>query len=452
MSNLKNIKLNDCSLHDFALAIMSAESDTLKEVQLNEFFGSVKRITSDSERLSIYEHKKIQFVWKEFFESKGWNVVKEMSFGYLTQLPPTMMEIEISQDQFINVYKEACIFFSKENGEKFCAEILQNPRGDFCYTFHAPSKEEFIFKELQNLASEKNLYKGKKIDCDCRFLKLDNVSWDDVILPEKVSEIIKSNIDSLFLLRDKFKKFGLSVKRGVILHGPPGTGKTKICKCLAKDASYSVLYALPSDFNPNSGGIKRVCNMAKDLAPCLLVIEDIDWIAKDRNSGNAPFVIELMNQIDGIESFGDIITLGTTNCLEQLEEAVKNRPGRFDRIIKIDIPSPDLIQKMILRFTKNFILDKCVDVPRLASALDKLTGAHVIDLCTTAAMFAVRDDSIKEEKLLLKKCHFEEAIKEVKDKDYSSYMEMQSKQKAFGFGAGIIGNSLDDYDDDYVRV
>lgn len=445
MPNLKNIKLADATLQDFAFAMMSAESDSLKEVSLNEFFGSTERVTSDSEFFDTYEHKKMQFVWKEFFELRGWRIVKEVSFGYLNELPPTMMEIEVSPDNFMKIYKSACIFYVNDKNDKLCTEVSQGPRGGFYYTFHSSSKSDTLFKDLEKLASDKNLYKGKKIDCDCRFLKLDNLSWDDVILPKGVTEVIRSNIDTLFSLRDKFKKFGLSVKRGVILHGPPGTGKTKVCKCLAKDASYSVLYALPSDFNPNTGGIRRVCKMAKDLAPCLLVIEDIDWIAQSRHSGNAPFVMELMNQLDGIESFGDIITLGTTNCLAELEEAVKNRPGRFDRIIKVDLPTTDLIEKMIIRFTSNFIIDSTINVNRLASALDKLTGAHVNDLCTTAAMFAVRDDSMEGDKLLLKKNHFDEAIKEVKDKNYSSYMELQSKQKNFGFSADIHSGLIDDF-------
>jgi len=450
INDLKNIKLVDATLKDYALALMSAESDSLKEVSLNVFFGNQKRETNDTELFDTYEHKKIQFVWKDFFETNEWTLVKEVCFGYLTELPPTMMGIEISIDKFMNIYKEAVVFFESSSGKKLCIEISQGPRGGFYYTFHTTEKNDKTFHELRKYADEKNLYKGQKIDCDCRFLRLDNISWDDVILSDGVDRVIKSNVNDLFALRDKLKKFELSVKRGVILHGPPGTGKTKIVKCLAKDADYSVLYALPSDFSPNSGGIKRICSMAKDLAPCLLIIEDIDWIAQSRSKGNGAFVIELMNYLDGIESFGDIITLGTTNCLEELEDAVKNRPGRFDRIIHIGNPTKESRKKMIQRFTMKFTIDKLVNIDKLADSLEELTGAHIFDLCNTAAMYAVRDDSIKKEKLFIQKKHFNEAIKEVKEKDYSNYIEQQSKKKIFGFSqssqAVTLGDFLDDDD------
>ena len=442
--NLKDIKLSKSTLHEFALAMLSAESDSLKEVSLNEFFGNKKRHTSESSFINAYEHKKLQYVWIEFFKDKGWTEDKAVSFGYLSELPPTTFEIEVSPDKFIKGYKDAVLFYSKKDGSKLCIEISPTPRGGFYYTFYATLENDPIFQDLTKLADEKNLYKGKKIDCDCRFLKLDDISWEDVILDDGIEEVIKSNIVDSFKMRDTLKKFSLPVKRGIILHGPPGTGKTKICKCLAKDAEYSVLYALPADFSQNNGGIRRVTDMAKDLAPCLLIIEDLDWIAQHRGSGNAPFVMELMNQIDGIESFGDIITLGTTNCLSELENAIKNRPGRFDRIIKIDVPTEKSRKKMIEKFTNNFILDKDVDTNKLSSVLDKLTGAHVFDLCTTAALFAVKDDSIINEKLVIKKKHFDEAIKEVKDKDYSSYAELQGKQKGFGFSQAS-NLLMDDY-------
>lgn len=453
MTNLKDIKLADATLHDFALAIMSAESESLKEVKLNEFFETSERHTSDGEYYDGYNHRKIQFVWEDFFKSKGWKLVKSVSYGYLTEVPPIMMDIEVSNESFIKGYKEAVLYYINEDGKKLVVDINTSPRMGYYYSVHSTEKDSNILQQLSKLSSERNLYKSKKIDCDCRFLKLDDLNWDDVVLSEGIGEVIRSNINDLFSLRDKFKRFGLSVKRGIILHGPPGTGKTKICKCLAKDASYSVLYALPSDFNPNQGGIRRVCSMAKDLAPCLLIIEDIDWIAQSRFKGNSSFVMELMNQLDGIESFGDIITLGTTNCLDELEEAVKNRPGRFDRIIKIDKPTQEARKRMILCFTKNFILDKKIDIEKLSQNLDGLTGAHVNDLCTTAAMFAVRDDSIKEDKLLLKNKHFKEAIKEVKNKDYSSYIELQSSQKGFGFSNGNQTSTLDDFlnsEDEYL--
>lgn len=425
---------------------MTADSDSLRDFQLDEFFGKTERTISDSEAVSSYSHKKLQFVWKDYLSSKNWELVKAADYGYLSEVPPTLMDIEFEPKKYIKGYKSATLFY--QNGkDNMAITISQGSQGGFFYGVQTTEKEGNFFQDILKFSSDNNIYKGKKIDCDCRFLELDNVTWDDVILPKAVVDVVKSNINDSFALRDKLRSFGLSIKRGVILHGEPGVGKTNLCKCLAKDLDCSVLYALPSDFSKISG-IKRVCNMAKDLAPCLLIIEDIDWIAMDRSSGNASFVMELMNQLDGIENFGDIITLGTTNCLKDLEVAVKNRPGRFDRIIKINKPAEAEIEKMILRFTNRFVIDNSVDLKKLSESLKELTGAHVRDLCTTAALFAVRESSEKEGKLLLKKSHFVEAIEEVKNKNYSSYMETQSKKKALGFGQEQNDPSMEDFIDD----
>jgi len=403
-TDLSKIKFIDATLQEFSFAMMSAESESIKEATIADFFGSYNRTTVITEPLSEYEHRKVQFVWEDYFKTNGWTIKKEIAFGYMTQVPAQKTNIEISPGVFKKIYRDSVIFYAKGE-DKICVEITRAPRGEHCYYFHASEENSNIYEDIKKLASERNIYKNQRIDCRGNFLKLDNVEWEDIVLPEKVKEVIKSNIDEMFRLREQFKKHGLSVKRGVILYGPPGTGKTKVCKCLAKEAMYSVLYTMPSDFtSPN--GIRNVCEMAQDLAPCLLIIEDIDWIAQDRSKGNAAFVMELMNKLDGLESFGDIITLGTTNALGELENAIKNRPGRFDRLINIDLPNPECREQMLKRFTKNFVIDDSVAFDKIAAATEGLTGAHINDLCNTAAIIAVKDSSLVGEKLLLKKSHF----------------------------------------------
>jgi hypothetical protein len=440
-NDLSSIKLAESTLQEYSLALMNVESDMYQELILREFFGGKPYVTTELDPVETYEHRKIQAIWDDFFASLGYKTVKS-SWGYSGKNPPITMDIEIRPNVSKKIYKHGIVFLTNGHAP-ICIEINLGPKQTFFYKMHSLSETSHILRDLVKESNLKNIYRGQKIDCNGRFLKLDNICWDDVVLAEGIKEIIVQNIDQMFELRDDFKRFGLSVKRGVILHGEPGTGKTKICKCLAKDAKYSVLYALPSDF-ASMNGIKYVCDMAKDLAPCLLIIEDIDWIAQDRTRGSAPFVMELMNKIDGIESFGDIITLGTTNCLGDLEEAIKNRPGRFDRLINIGLPDLICIQKMIKAFTRRFILDKSIDIEKLAACCEKLTGAHVYDLCNTAAINAVKDKSVEGENLLLKKSHFDEAIIEIKNKNYSSYLEMQSKGKNFGFGAHR-NSFIDDY-------
>lgn len=431
IKQLDKIKLVDATLYEYAMAHLGVDVDIHKEIQLVQYFSNEKYNTSTTKDLSLYMHKKQQVVLKDFLASKGLSILSE-SHTFSKQNPPYMIDCDIDKDKTTRIYQSAVVFAQNET-YKICMEIQAYPNNIFVYVLHSNKTDDGFLAELDLYASANNIFQGKKISCTGKFLKLDNTTWDDVVLKDGVKETIIANIDQMFSMRSKFKEYGISVKRGVILYGDPGTGKTKICKCLAKDAGYSVLYALPSDFI-NTNSIKNICDMAKDLSPCLLVLEDIDWIAQDRSKSGS-YVMELMNRIDGMESFGDVITLATTNCLDELENAIKNRPGRFDRLIKIDLPDEKSIKNMISRFTKDFIMSADVDIDILVKCCDSLSGAHIQDLCTTAAVNAVKAESMQGGKLLLKKCHFAQAIEEIKNKNYSSYLKMQSKGKNAGFSS-----------------
>lgn len=443
--DLNRIKLTDATLYEYAMAHLGIDADMYKEIQLVEFFGEEKYYTSTTKDLSLYMHKKQQVILIEFLNSKGLQILSQ-SHTFSKHNPPIMIDCEVDINKTARIYQSA-VLFAQNGAHKICLEIANWPNGTFVYILHSNKSDDKLLAELDAYASNNNVFKGKKISCTGKFLELGNTSWDDVILKDGVKETIIANIDQMFSLRSKFKTHGISVKRGVILYGDPGTGKTKICKCLAKDAEYSVLYALPSDFN-NTNSIKNICDMAKDLSPCLLVLEDIDWIAQDRSKSGS-FVMELMNRLDGLESLGDVITLATTNCLEELENAIKNRPGRFDRLINIDLPDKKSIKKMIVRFTKDYILNDDIDIDMLVRCCENLSGAHMYDLCTTAAVNAVKAESLQGEKLLLKKCHFEQAIQEIKNKNYSSYLQMQSKGKNAGFSGNNNKFTVDTYLIDY---
>ncbi len=447
---IKEKTLSTCNLEEFSFALKIADSEGLKETAVSEYFGTGDRYgVCESYTISEYEHRKTQYVWKEFFEKEKFELVKESNFRFLDEGPAIITNLEISEGKFIKIYQRATLFYKKED-IKIVVSIEERQNGVYIYEFSANKSINSLFEDLKKFSNEKHLFRGKKIDCNCNFLKLENISWDDVFIEDECKNVIKSNVERIFTLSPKLKKHNLPIKRGLIIYGPPGTGKTQVCKCLSKDVKCSVLYALPSDFMRDAAGVRRVCKMAQDLAPCLLIIEDIDWVAQDRTANNAGFVMDLMNQLDGLESFGDIITIGTTNALTSIEEAMKNRPGRFDRTIKIGNPEPEQIRKMIFGFTKNFVLHEKLNIDSLCNSLEGLTGAHIKDICNMAAVFAIEEESMVDDKILLKKSHFAKVITEVKNKDYSSFMKKQSQSEngPLGFAAANKNKSISDFLDE----
>lgn len=214
------------------------------------------------------------------------------------------------------------------------------------------------------------------------------------------------------------------------------TGKTMICKVLCQELPITVIYILPSDIREPSD-VSRICGMASDLSPTLLVLEDIDYIAEDRSNGSgmAWMTIELMNRLDGLEEMNGVITIATTNLIEKLENAVKNRPGRFDKVITIPEPDASCRKKMIQKFTEKFSI-KEVNVDALVKKTKGMLGSYIKHLCEYAAILAIEESSFDSEEIaIITEKHFEEALSEIKNKDFSVAPDYEPK-RPMGFGSG----------------
>jgi len=414
-------KLSDCTLGQFAKLFERFDEHDL---MIKDFFNDIQYTKINNTQFS-YDNNIIQFTMADFFESKGYNLIFETTSEYSTEQDPQKSSIKISLTEEFDIYTDAILFFVNEDtGSKFCLELIYDPnRMATEYTIRNDDKSKTLWKEWEEYAKEHNFYKGQKIDAIGEFLDVDDISWDDVIITDKVRTTIRRNIENMFKYEKILKQNNVKVKRGVILAGEPGTGKTLVCKALIRDSESSVLYVLPSHIS-RINDVGRICRMAKELGPTLLIIEDIDWFAEQRDygaMGSTGITVELMNKMDGIEDFGDVITLATTNCPDKIEEAIKNRPGRFDRVIQIGLPTIECRKKMLNQFTKDYIIDDDVDFDSLAKKeCNKMTGAYISTLCSTAAVCAVEADSLTENgQIILKNEHFETSYNEIKDKDFT---------------------------------
>ena len=333
---------------------------------------------------------------------------------------PKKEEIEIAPGVYKSCLTEACFFLEKDKTRLILEfQNSYNNDGWWVTIFYQDVSEDVakdFLKKLESYATSHSYLKNAKIDASLMFIPISNYTWDDVILPASTKSELQLNVDSLINNIDIYKKNNIKFKRGLILKGLPGTGKTLIGKVICNSAKCTFLWVTPR-FLERSSHIKSVCEMARQLSPTVLFLEDIDLYSEDRGSvRNAPLLGELMNQLDGIIENHFIIVIATTNRVDEIEVAVRSRPGRFDRILDIALPTYEGRLRMLKLYTKDYQLEN-VDLEDIAHKTEKYSGAHVKELVVTAAIVAVDEKSLTSDSLvILKPEHFYNNIEKVRNK------------------------------------
>ncbi len=191
---------------------------------------------------------------------------------------------------------------------------------------------------------------------------------EDLILGDGLLDLIERTVLPDSGLRSKILEAGFSTRRGLLLHGPPGNGKTLTCKYLMHRMEGHTRIIL-------SGGdlkhIVRAYDMARKLRPSVLVLEDVDLIGSDREQGqDTGSLHDLLQALDGVESNEEVTTLFTTNRPDFLEKALAQRPGRVDQAIEITRPRPEQRLQLMHRLSRNMQIGG-----NLESFVDRLDGA-----------------------------------------------------------------------------
>lgn len=252
-----------------------------------------------------------------------------------------------------------------------------------------------FFREIESRRKRLSVYRGKVIDpvvagggiVTIAFRNIARVSEDDLILPKSVRELIHGSIVSFYSHQDALRALGVEMKRGVLFNSPPGTGKTSVSLYLA-----GLLPNFTICFVSGRRLLfpREVCAMARYLQPTMLVFEDIDLIAQERETNGLATVLgELMNQIDGCEPNDQVLFIMNTNSMERLEAAVRNRPGRVDQIIHIPLPDKADRKRLIHHFARNVAVSpEAVDA--LVDATHGVTPAILKEVVKRAAVMAVQ--------------------------------------------------------------
>ncbi|KAL1937719.1 hypothetical protein VTO73DRAFT_12872 [Trametes versicolor] len=169
--------------------------------------------------------------------------------------------------------------------------------------------------------------------------EVQKANWADVILKEEFKTALKKDIYGFFDSEDLYKSLAIPWKRGLIMYGPPGNGKTISMKAVMKDCDargFAPLYVKSfRSWRGEEGSMSEVFNKARQMAPCILILEDLDALIND---GNRSF---FLNQLDGLEGNDGLLIIGSTNHFDRLDPALNNRPSRFDRKYLFDDPDED---------------------------------------------------------------------------------------------------------------
>jgi len=407
---------------------------SLWSTKLSEFLNCDIRkvLTLQKSYTGDYYKNIICLSFRAYLTKNGFKVLEEYSLNHDDYSAATKGEIEIAQGKYEQVTIGGLTFIEKD-GCKYMVSMgegYRNQTWDLSISYDNKDHDKIkgFIKALETHAKEQNYLQGAKIDPSLSFIKLNKkYTWDDIVLPKVLKDEIQLNtvklVESIKFYRDN----NIPFKRGLILEGAPGTGKTLIGRILCSTINCSFLWVTPK-YLTDSGAIASICELARQISPCVLFLEDLDLYAQDRDKvRDSNMLGELMNQLDGLVENNYIIVVATTNKVDFIEEAMRNRPGRFDRTIEIVAPSKEGIKRLLtlclqrLSTTGDFL-------DEVAEKAKGFTGAHVQELVNTAVMIAIENKSVDAEgKVILKKEFLLDNIKKVKNKKFEPTLGFDGK-------------------------
>jgi proteasome regulatory subunit len=230
-----------------------------------------------------------------------------------------------------------------------------------------------------------------------------DVSYADIGgIDQQVMEVREAVEDPL-TSPELFDEVGVEPPSGVLLHGPPGTGKTMLAKAVANETDATFIKMAGSELvrkfiGEGSRLVRDLFELAAEREPAVVFIDEIDAVASRRTdsktSGDAEVqrtMMQLLSEMDGFDERGEIRIIAATNRFDMLDEAIL-RPGRFDRLIEVPKPDAEGRERILELHTEEMRLADDVDLARVAAALDDYSGADLAALATEAGMFAIRDE------------------------------------------------------------
>jgi hypothetical protein len=255
-----------------------------------------------------------------------------------------------------------------------------------------------VLADLRAGMHEGNVYRGHVVSLvqerygstRIKFHALPTIAREDIVLADGVLERVERHTVGFAAHRDRLRLAGRHLRRGLLLHGQPGTGKTLTAMYLAGRMRGRTVVLLTGR---EVGLIPRACAMARLLQPSMVVLEDVDLIAEDRNRqqpGCAPLLFELLNEMDGLGDDADVIFLLTSNRPDLLEPALAARPGRVDLAVEVPLPDAGCRRRLFDLYGHGLTLRLDPEgLDRLVQRTEGVSPAFIRELLRKAALLAV---------------------------------------------------------------
>jgi hypothetical protein len=283
----------------------------------------------------------------------------------------------------------------KETNRKYVIKQSIDCDGDpRCDVYH-DSREgiEDLAHRIEDYANCHGPMKGGVCTVAGKFLRRDESVSDNIVLSERQKDVVERHIVSFIDNMPTYVERGLPNSRGILIAGPPGTGKTMLCKAIVGDTELSTIF-VSGDLVGNPGTITSVYAMARKISPSLVIIEDLDTLGgQHRQQQTHPFLSEYLNALNGTEDNEGVFTIATTNLVGELDPALSDRPGRFDVIMRMETPDRDLRGKLLDSLSGSFNIAGDASLTSVARRGEGLTGAWLREVLITAELNALQDGS-----------------------------------------------------------
>jgi len=343
---------------------------------------------------------KLMKIYLDSYLSLDWECVEEFSINDDRKVACTYSTYDFASSRKERYLVEGYRFYQSRHspGERFIMKYSADGDGDhWLYLIRAKSEipqtepgEDAPPNLIDKIDTEFYLngpLKGEFFDIRYNFITRDPSIEELIAWDEEVKELLWNDVITFQKAMPVLFERGIPNSRGIILAGPPGTGKTMMAKWLAANSKITCIL-ISAEMISGRHDIKQCYEVARKLSPSLLIIEDIDTAgALDRRASDHPLLGEFLQAMDGIVPNHGVITLATTNHSDKIDPAIADRPGRFDRIIEVGLPRKNQRFHILKQLLEKLDVDTSVDISAidsLAKASEGLTGAWLRELVQSA--------------------------------------------------------------------